>query len=153
MNLLTSKEKNNIGRKITKILRHTAPKIGLKMGVLFQIQDDYLDFFGNKKTGKKIGQDIIENKKTYLFSLLLTVAEKEDIKQFIETYNRKNLNGLEKLNFVKKIFSKYKIKQHAIKEIKHMTESILGLIEKLSISQKNKKEFKKYIQELSKRTT
>ena len=46
-------------------------EIGLQIGLLFQIQDDYLDFFGTKRVGKKIGQDILENKKTYLFCELL----------------------------------------------------------------------------------
>ena len=35
-------------------------QIGLQIGLLFQIQDDYLDFFGTKKVGKKIGQDVLE---------------------------------------------------------------------------------------------
>ena len=67
-------------------------KIGLKVGMLFQMQDDYLDFFGTKKVGKKIGQDVIENKKTFLFSLVLDVATKVDIKEFTDLYNKKTLN-------------------------------------------------------------
>ena len=50
-------------------------KIGLKVGMLFQMQDDYLDFFGTKKVGKKIGQDVMENKKTFLFSLVLDATD------------------------------------------------------------------------------
>jgi geranylgeranyl diphosphate synthase type II len=40
---------------------------GLNLGIAFQLQDDYLDCFGNPETfGKQVGGDIIENKKTYL---------------------------------------------------------------------------------------
>ena len=41
---------------------------GINLGLAFQLQDDYLDTFGNPETfGKQIGGDIIENKKTYLY--------------------------------------------------------------------------------------
>ena len=41
---------------------------GKNLGLAFQIQDDYLDTFGDEeKFGKKIGGDILENKKTLLF--------------------------------------------------------------------------------------
>ena len=41
---------------------------GLNLGIAFQLQDDYLDAFGNPETfGKQVGGDIIENKKTYLY--------------------------------------------------------------------------------------
>ena len=37
---------------------------GLNLGIAFQLQDDYLDAFGNPETfGKQVGGDIIENKK------------------------------------------------------------------------------------------
>ena len=40
---------------------------GYQLGVAFQITDDYLDTFGNEKVfGKKIGGDIVNNKKTWL---------------------------------------------------------------------------------------
>ena len=50
-------------------------KIGLKIGLLFQIQDDFLDFFGSRKVRKKIGQDVLENEKTYLFGEFITHAK------------------------------------------------------------------------------
>ena len=40
---------------------------GYNIGMAFQLQDDYLDTFGSDNFGKKLGGDIIENKKTYLF--------------------------------------------------------------------------------------
>ena len=41
---------------------------GLNLGIAFQLQDDYLDAFGDPLTfGKQVGGDIIENKKTYLY--------------------------------------------------------------------------------------
>lgn len=43
-------------------------EFGEKLGLAFQIQDDYLDTFGDEKTtGKKVGGDILADKKTFLF--------------------------------------------------------------------------------------
>ncbi|MBN8782887.1 MAG: polyprenyl synthetase [Sphingobacteriales bacterium SCN 48-20] len=40
---------------------------GLKLGLAFQVQDDYLDAFGDpSKFGKQVGGDILANKKTFL---------------------------------------------------------------------------------------
>ena len=42
-------------------------QFGYKLGIAFQITDDYLDTFGNEQVfGKKIGGDIVNNKKTWL---------------------------------------------------------------------------------------
>lgn len=51
-------------------------EFGLNLGLSFQIKDDWLDTFGEKsKVGKKIGGDIIQNKKTYLLTTALHDAD------------------------------------------------------------------------------
>ncbi len=51
---------------------------GLNLGLAFQLQDDYLDTFGDPETfGKQVGGDIIENKKTFLYLKALEVADEE----------------------------------------------------------------------------
>ncbi len=51
---------------------------GLNLGIAFQLQDDYLDTFGNPETfGKQVGGDIIENKKTYLYLKALELANQK----------------------------------------------------------------------------
>ena len=52
-------------------------KCGVNLGIAFQIQDDYLDLFGDEKIiGKKIGGDVLENKKTILYHLCFLNANK-----------------------------------------------------------------------------
>ena len=62
-------------------------QFGLNLGIAFQIQDDYLDAFGNpEKFGKDVGGDIKHNKKTFLLLHALEVAtpeQKDDIEQLI----------------------------------------------------------------------
>lgn len=55
---------------------------GVKMGLAFQLQDDYLDVYGDPKVfGKNVGGDILCNKKTYM---LITALEKADERQLAE---------------------------------------------------------------------
>lgn len=127
-------------------------KIGLQIGLLFQIQDDYLDFFGTKKVGKKIGQDVLESKKTFLFCELLNCANKKDKKEFVSTYNNKKINAIKKIKYVNFLFESYDIKNKTLLKITDITTTITRLINDLSISKNNKKNFIKYINKLSKRT-
>jgi geranylgeranyl diphosphate synthase type II len=52
---------------------------GLQLGLAFQVQDDYLDAFGDpEKFGKQVGGDILANKKTFLLIHALQTASPED---------------------------------------------------------------------------
>jgi geranylgeranyl diphosphate synthase type II len=65
-------------------------EFGLNLGIAFQVQDDYLDAFGDpEKFGKQVGGDIVANKKTFLMIHALEVAnneQKEEL-QYIMTTN------------------------------------------------------------------
>ena len=57
-------------------------EFGKNLGIAFQIQDDYLDAFGNpEKFGKDVGGDIRQNKKTFLLLHALEVATEEQKKK------------------------------------------------------------------------
>src|SRR5882724_1029868 len=64
-------------------------EFGKNLGLAFQIQDDYLDAFGDPvKFGKQTGGDIVSNKKTFLFIKAMEVAtdaQKKEITQLIRT--------------------------------------------------------------------
>ncbi len=64
---------------------------GEKLGMAFQIKDDYLDTFGDQKTfGKRIGGDILQNKKTYLLCLSLTKADESQRQQIFRLFDEKD---------------------------------------------------------------
>src|SRR4029078_13029664 len=75
---------------------------GKKLGIAFQIQDDYLDAFGDpKKVGKQPGGDIKSNKKTFLLIHALEASsdrEKKELKRLM------NGNDEDKTEKVLKIF-------------------------------------------------
>ena len=66
-------------------------EFGLNLGLSFQIKDDWLDTFGEgEKVGKKIGGDIIQNKKTFLLITALNHANEEQRKQLLALFLEKD---------------------------------------------------------------
>lgn len=73
-------------------------EFGKNLGIAFQIQDDYLDAFGNpEKFGKQVGGDIIANKKTFLMIHAAEVADAAQQKELAllksETDTKKKVTG------------------------------------------------------------
>ena len=97
---LIANQKNEITTKLYKA--------GELMGIAFQLMDDHLDVFGNEKFGKKIGGDIISNKKTYLMIKLLEEANQDDLLLIEKWANIKNQSE-EKINIITGLLKKYKV--------------------------------------------
>ena len=80
-------------------------EFGLNLGIAFQLQDDMLDLYGDQsKFGKKIGGDIISNKKTYLYLKSLSLANFKQEQRLIELFTNSNTNDDKKIIEVKNIF-------------------------------------------------
>jgi geranylgeranyl diphosphate synthase type II len=125
---------------------------GMELGLAFQLQDDYLDAFGNPETfGKQIGGDIIENKKTMLYLLALEMSDSSDRDILKNHFESTPSNPSEKIEQVKNIF----LKSGAVEEIQQMmkmyTEKALAEVEQFSINQDKKKVFKTFALELMER--
>lgn len=119
-------------------------KFGLNLGIAFQLQDDYLDTFGDIATfGKEIGGDINENKKTFLFLKALEVCNSNDKKELLKWYSSKSASEL-KVKAVTKIFSKNKISELTKTEIKQYTNVAIETLSELSISEDKKEILKKF---------
>ncbi|HHS95639.1 MAG TPA: polyprenyl synthetase family protein, partial [Phaeodactylibacter sp.] len=87
---------------------------GKNIGIAFQIQDDYLDTFGDQKTfGKKIGGDIIQNKKTYLYLKARQVADKAQNDLLDHYYHSKDQEEEEKIKMVTSLFKELKVQKSA----------------------------------------
>ncbi len=118
---------------------------GLNLGIAFQLQDDYLDTFGNPETfGKQIGGDIIENKKTYLYLKALEVAKKEDQEKLVFFYSKKLKDNSAKITEVTSIFKQNDIPKLTQDLIKHYTEKSFEFLTVLNISENAKKSLQEF---------
>lgn len=86
-------------------------EFGRKLGLAFQVQDDYLDAFGDpEKFGKQVGGDIKSNKKTFLLIHALETATPSQKKEIYSLFNRQDE---EKVQRVLAIFKDCKVDEWA----------------------------------------
>ena len=112
---------------------------GKYLGIAFQLQDDYLDAFGDEtKFGKKIGGDILENKKTYLYLKAIEFLSEDKKNQLIGLYANNN-SSEEKIKTTKALFKESGSVDYTVKEIKKYTSSAFEILESLNISAEKKK--------------
>jgi geranylgeranyl diphosphate synthase type II len=105
---------------------------GLDLGVAFQLQDDYLDTFGSSDFGKKIGGDIIESKKTFLYIKTLEMASEEDKEHLLKLYALKGEDA-KKIKAVKELFVNYGADKILLQEIEKFTLKAFEHINQLSV--------------------
>lgn len=116
-------------------------EFGKNLGIAFQLQDDYLDCFGNENDfGKKIGGDIIERKKTFLYIKTLELISGDEKSNFISLYNSPYDNSKDKIALVKDMYNKCNIKNEVTAEIQKYTDSAFQILESLKLP-KEKNEF------------
>ena len=112
---------------------------GLNLGLAFQLQDDYLDAFGNPETfGKQVGGDIIENKKTYLYLKAYEFASKEQAEQLAHLFSIHPEDNSEKINSVKEIFLATGAAFETKKAIQEFTLKAFETLQKISIDNEKK---------------
>ena len=125
---------------------------GLQLGMAFQLQDDYLDAFGDPDTfGKQVGGDIIENKKTLLYLLALENGTEEEKTALTTLFASQPANPKDKIEKVKAIF----ITTQADKKIQNLIEEYTALaleaVDNFSISPEKKAIFTTFSQQLMER--
>lgn len=92
-------------------------RFGESLGIAFQLQDDYLDAFGDEKTvGKTLGNDIITKKKTFLYLKALEVAPQKQKEELQRAYAETS-DPEEKLNYIRNIYRKLNVDRYTIEEI------------------------------------
>jgi geranylgeranyl diphosphate synthase type II len=113
-------------------------EFGVQLGLAFQMQDDFLDTFGSEETfGKKIGGDILENKKTWLYLKTLELADYEDKKELLTLYSS-NLHNSLKIEKVKNLFLKYQVNSLIQEKMMEYTLSTKRILSELSINSTQK---------------
>ena len=123
-------------------------QFGINMGLGFQLQDDYLDTFGNEATfGKRIGGDIAENKKTFL---LINSIEKapELILPLLEIKDEN-----EKINKVTAAYEKLGIDKLSQDKILEYYKKALDSLSKVNVDEDKKEMLLGFLNKLKERIT
>ena len=114
-------------------------EFGINIGIAFQIQDDILDLYGDpEKFGKKIGGDIIANKKTILYLTALNKADKEELKILKNLKNEKNIEL--KIKQTRELFNSLKIKEDCENRMKSHYEKAKQALSQITVLEENKQD-------------
>ena len=128
-------------------------EFGMNLGIAFQLQDDYLDAFGDPETfGKRVGGDIIENKKTYLYLKAVEFSSEENRKQLQQLYSVSPSDTADKVETIKQLFVSSGSAEATKREIKNHTNKAFSVLEKLDISEYKKDVLKQFGGSLMNRT-
>jgi geranylgeranyl diphosphate synthase type II len=113
-------------------------EFGRKLGIAFQIQDDYLDAFGDgNKTGKQIGGDILANKKTFLLiHAMESTPHQKILKELIKT------NSANKVEQVLKVYKDCKADEWALELKNKYLDEALSHLEDIAVLSKRKEPLK-----------
>ena len=118
---------------------------GKNLGIAFQLQDDYLDAFGNPETfGKQVGGDIIENKKTYLFLKALELSDSTKKNELLQFYNDNSINVENKVTQVKQLFEESGASLATKQIIENYTQKAFNVLGMMTISSEKKEILKQF---------
>lgn len=118
---------------------------GKNLGIAFQLQDDYLDAFGNPLTfGKQVGGDIIANKKTFLYLTALQKSTPSEAQELSSLFATMPKDPSDKITAVKEIFVSSGAAKATEDEIVRYTNTSISLLQDIKISQQHKDTLKRF---------
>ena len=127
-------------------------KFGEQIGLAFQLQDDYLDVYGNTKVfGKAIGGDITSNKKTFMLINAFNHANAEQRAELQKWVDAKNFDRTEKVAAVTRLYNEIGIDKLAQEKIAYYFEQSKKYLDAISVSEERKQVLAQYAQKMMKR--
>jgi geranylgeranyl diphosphate synthase type II len=128
-------------------------EFGKNLGIAFQLQDDYLDAFGDPETfGKQVGGDIIENKKTILYLLALKLGNSEQKRGLLDLYSIQPQDPNDKVNAIKDVFLSTGSAKQTKLEIQNYTQKAFEVLDELEVSEDKKVLLRKFGESLMQRS-
>ena len=114
---------------------------GLNMGLAFQLKDDLLDVYGDPTTfGKKIGGDIVSNKKTFLLIKALKNSNNHQKQELQRWLSATDFDPEAKINFVKNIYDELNLKFISENLIEKYYLASLDCLSSINVSDDRKKD-------------
>lgn len=124
---------------------------GVNLGIAFQLQDDYLDCFGDpEKFGKQVGGDIISNKKTFMMLKALELDSSGELQSWVD---KSEFSNEEKVEAVKAIYKNLKVDDLAFQLMDEFYQKSVASLNKIEASQESKDKIIEFAQALMKRSS
>lgn len=124
-------------------------RLGETVGLAFQLQDDFLDVYGDPAVfGKKIGGDITSNKKTFLLIKALETAVGETRAELLNLISAKNFDRDEKIAAVTAIYDKLGVDRMTQEAINSYFEESRSIFNSINIEEDRKHEVWNFISSL-----
>ena len=122
---------------------------GEKMGLAFQLQDDLLDVYGDpSKFQKKLGGDIVDNKKTFMLINALQLASKEQRAELERWISTNGSNADEKIAAVTHIYNIIGIEKLVQGKIKELFAVALQSLDRVKVAEERKTELRTFANKL-----
>ena len=127
-------------------------RFGEALGLSFQLQDDYLDVYGDPATfGKNIGGDILANKKTFMLINAMQRATGEDKASLMGWIEKEAPNPQEKIQAVTSIYNKLEIDKLALQKIESYYNEAITALNEINVSEERKASLRAYADMMLKR--
>ena len=125
---------------------------GIKLGLAFQLQDDYLDVYADSSVfGKNIGGDICSNKKTFMLITALEKSSGENKKELENWINAEAFIPEEKIKAVTEIYNNTGVPDICMDKINTLYNEGLAILDKVSVDASLKTNLKNFTKQLMKR--
>ena len=127
-------------------------RLGERIGLAFQLQDDYLDVYGDEKVfGKAIGGDITSNKKTFMLINAYNHANSEQRKELEYWLNAKDFDRTEKIKAVTRLYNDIGVDTLAKDKIAFFFQQSKQYLDAVAVDEARKHELRNYAESMMKR--
>jgi Geranylgeranyl pyrophosphate synthase len=127
-------------------------KFGEQLGLAFQLQDDFLDVYGDPKVfGKAIGGDITSNKKTYMLINAVNRANAEQRAELMRWIEASDFDRQEKVEAVTALYNQIGIRELCQEKINYHFDQCRQYLAKVNVSDERKQMLLDYTDEMMKR--
>ena len=121
-------------------------EFGVKMGLAFQLQDDYLDVYGNPEVfGKNVGGDILCNKKTYMLITALELADDNQRQELTRWLTAADYVPAEKISAVTRIFNEEGIDKRCQAIVEDLYKQGLAILDGVALPAERKQELQNFV--------